>query len=905
MAKLAAKLTSQLTAQRSLGWLPPGWLGGSCIVAAIALFTWLPLSYYRMVAWPWIGVWQAGFLAAGLALIVWLRRFEQPVVGLGHGFDSWAIAAAAGVGLAALAAPFPTVALTQWLLVLGYGIWLYLAHQLLQRPCAATAAQLRQALWTGAVALAAIAALISLSLWRPEAAMWSSGDFYRALRNPQPLGHHNFVGGYFALMLPLTLAWAISQSGRGRWLGWGASAVVAVALYVSGSRGAALGCLGWAVVAVGGAIYAGPSSGRWRRLLLGSLVLLVLLAGLLSNPRVRTWFEGVQWRPAQPGAVAIADSPTLDRLFMVQLGRNIFRDRPWLGVGPGNMGRVSNLYRPIETGEGLDHIQQLHNTPVQLMGELGLVGLGLYLAWWSLIGRLWWRLHRSLPATARADRALLYGSGGSLLAYGLASLTDYQLENIAISSMLGLNLLLLLLLAASAPRPLPLPESWRRLASLALLAVLGLMVASWLPFDLSLALGQSGDSAAAQGNLAVADNRWFKASALAPWDPTFSALASEKLLPVVAALKTEVDPQGIANRQALEQSLLDYATQAQQAAPNDVWFNQNLAVLYQSSNLAQAERYAARAAQLLPRNQNFTYCLLGQIYAAQNKREQAIAAFTLEALVRPDFLTYPLWASPPLQALYSAVSQQTLAAYQNLLADLSPQSPQYPQVYGQWAMLQWWTGERWPDAATPELAQLRPLLRALLLAEQQPEAALAVVNAAIAQGDPDPSLPLLAAWLQPDPYLASYLEHAPNPAEAALIADSMARSPDLRRWLTSLIEAVPQRYRGSLAFAYRNQAANALTLMLRPEAMETYTLVQKLALLPSWPREFAALDRQIEQYREQQLGLPHPSHNRFQLTQAAGPAAQSGTGSGAGRSLHFTQAHFSLAFTLAGAALSL
>lgn len=72
------------------------------------------------------------------------------------------------------------------------------------------------------------------------------------------------------------------------------------------------------------------------------------------------------------------------------------------------MSRVSNLYRPIETGAGLDHIQQLHNTPVQLAGELGLPGLALYLAGIVLIGRLWWRLWRS-PLDL-ADRHLLGGS---------------------------------------------------------------------------------------------------------------------------------------------------------------------------------------------------------------------------------------------------------------------------------------------------------------------------------------------------------------------------------------------------------------------------------------------------------------------------------------------------------------
>jgi hypothetical protein len=60
---------------------------------------------------------------------------------------------------------------------------------------------------------------------------------------------------------------------------------------------------------------------------------------------------------------------------------------PFLGVGPGVMSRVSNLYRPIETGAGLDHIQQLHNTPVQIAGGARAGGPGIFLAGIVLILR--------------------------------------------------------------------------------------------------------------------------------------------------------------------------------------------------------------------------------------------------------------------------------------------------------------------------------------------------------------------------------------------------------------------------------------------------------------------------------------------------------------------------------------
>ncbi|NJL45441.1 MAG: O-antigen ligase family protein [Leptolyngbyaceae cyanobacterium SM2_3_12] len=230
-----------------------------------------------------------------------------------------------------------------------------------------------------------------------------------------------------------------------------AASLITLALYVSGSRGAALGALVWLLVTWLARLARASQKHRWRWGLAGLGGFTAIGLALATNPRIRAWFEGI------PGAVStgltVSDGPTLDRWFMVRLGGNILRDRPLFGVGPGVMSRVSNLYRPIETGAGLDHIQQLHNTPLQLAGELGLAGLGIYLAWVVLGGRLWIWLWRQ-PLTP-LDRAFLGGIGGSLLAYGVSSLTDYQLENIPIAGTLVALVLLLLALAKAYGRPGP------------------------------------------------------------------------------------------------------------------------------------------------------------------------------------------------------------------------------------------------------------------------------------------------------------------------------------------------------------------------------------------------------------------------------------------------------------------
>ncbi|MBE9137132.1 O-antigen ligase family protein [Nodosilinea sp. LEGE 07088] len=814
-------------------------LAGGLVLAS---FSWLPLSYYRMVGWAWILLWQLGGLA--LALGLWRRlRQGQPSHALGYGLDRVILALGLGLGLAAVVSPFPRVALWNVSLVAIYVVALYFYRNVVDRGWLS-----RLRLWYGLVAIAIATAGVSLALWRPAPGMWATDNFLTALRNHQPLGHHNFVGGYFALVLPLAVAAAVASRGWQRWLAATGSGLILVALYLSGSRGAALGTVVWLLIAW--LIRWGrlEASQRWRWGLTGLAGAVALGLGLASNPRIRTWFS----------AGSLSDGPTLDRWFMLRLGGNILRDRPWLGVGSGVMGRVSNLYRPLETGGGLDHIQQLHNTPAQLAGELGLVGLAIVLAGLVVLGRLGWRLWRQ-PLSS-PDRALLGGIGGSLLAYGVASLTDYQLENIPIAGvLLGLIVLLLALGQAYLPDSGVLAGNAMRQAALGLALGLGLLVPLWLPFTLTVALDAAADEAFYSQQINLADTRWYQAYRLSPWDPTAPAVASEALWGLNQVL-------GASEAQANVRSLMvDYAQQAQQAAPNDGWFNHNLAVLHQIDAPATALPYAAQAVQLMPRHKHYGYWLLGDLLLRQGDNQGAIAAFTLEALVNPAALTYPQWQQSPYQGIYAAVAQATLVEYDALLAEVSPDSPGFSTLYETRALLAWWTAQ--PEVEV-DPDRLRPVVLGLLLADSDPAAALAAVEHDLSLGRQTPELDLLAAWLDPEghPFSPAEAPDAEAELETRLIEDSLSVRP-LRQWLTAVIARPDRGYRGALAFAYRNYQAKQITLMLAPQQLQTYTLVAKLNLFPPWPREFSALDDCIEALRTRALGLPHPTHNGFRLTE--------------------------------------
>jgi O-antigen ligase len=816
---------------------------------AFAVFSGLPLSYYRLVAWPWITLWQVDWLVLLGWGMVRLRQMHHPFYCLGHSLDGWLAALGLILVVSGGFSAFPRVALWNASLVVTYGLGVYAYRNWVDQNWLT-----RQRLWLGLVVVATGVAAVSLALWRPDPAMWQAQNFLTALRNHQPLGHHNFVGGYLTLMLPLAVAAAIGTNGWLRQLASLSIVLITLALYVSGSRGAALGAVVWFLVVWLTKLARTKRRQRWRWAAMGAGGITLVGLALATNPRIRAWFN--------PTGTAMTDSPTLDRWFMLRLGGHILRDRPLVGVGPGMMSRVSNLYRPIETGAGLDHIQQLHNTPLQLAGELGLPGLALYLTGLVLIGRLWWRLWQC-PLTS-VDRAMLGGLGGGLLAYGVSSLTDYQLENIPIATTLLLMVVLLIALADAYDLPKrPLSGTFRRHTSLAVWVWMGLLVYIWLPFTLTIGFGAWADGAFYSQRLNQADTHWQRALRLSPWDPTAAAVASQALHGLDQVLG---DSETKDNVRSL---LLDYAHQAQQAAPNDVWFNQNLAVLHQEDDPAQALTYAARAVQLMPRHRNYGYWLLGELLWAQGQREQAIAAFVLEALVNPVALTSPLWQMPPLQALYPAVVDQTLAEYDQLLAPMGETEFGANTVYEIRVVLGWWTNH---PLATVQTERLRPIVQALLVADANPPAALNLVENALASGSATSELQLLAAWLNPSTHWETYANQSDSLSEydRVLIEESLAIQP-LRLWLTAITAKPRQSYRAALAFAYRNYQARQITLMLQPDDLQVYSLIDKLELFQPWPREFPVLDHRIETLKTQALGLPHPTFHHFRLSTLSVP----------------------------------
>ncbi|MGB7088060.1 MAG: O-antigen ligase family protein [Phormidesmis sp.] len=820
------------------------WIGAVGFLALLT-FTWLPNSYAYMVGWPYILIWQGAFFILG-SYTLWLcRQFSVPFSRLGYGLDAVVGLTILTATLSTLNALFRAVACWNLLLIINYAVCLYFLVNWLR-----SGKLTRHFLWLLLSATGIITSIISLAMWRPNLDMWLSENFNTAIRNAQPLGHHNFVGGYELLLLPIVISFATTQTG---WRKWGmivASALVIVALYVSGSRGALIGLLALGIVSVllGLLLSGGQLRRRWA--LAGCCFVLVMALALFSNPRIRTLFlTSPAAEENQVSVVSLSDGPTKDRFFMMESAQNILKEHPFLGIGPGNLSRVYNIYRPIEAGTGLNLVQQLHNTPAQLAAELGGLGLILYASLLLALLKLGTQLHQQV--SQRGDRILLYGIGASWLGYSVSSLSDYQLENIGISTTLVITTALLVSLAdAYKPqtRSLNLSNRNRRLSSLCLLALLCANFQMWTRVDVSLYLAYSGIREAQELNFVSADAKWAKAGALVPWDPTYPALASEAVLKLIPESKSEKD------LRELRLLAIDYLKNAIKATPNDPWFHQNLAVLLLENDNRDSQYHAKQAAKLSPRsNDNYTYYTLGLTFLQKEETDKAVDALVLEALSNPIFLTANNWQSEPLLSVKDAVIDKTLKTYRQLLSASNKASIQYQWLHEQWVILSWWYGY---PVANEDLEDTRALVKAVLVADDSPQKAIALLNEHIKENSYSNDLHLVQARLAPEQYLPELLDKlSGTDEEKAHLEKSVRSSQSMKAWLSEVTAIAPGQIRYGLVFAYRNLSANNIRDILYPGDIQIPVLPTSINLFVNAPREYPQLDYYMRNVRTQQLEI--------------------------------------------------
>ncbi|HVH31104.1 MAG TPA: O-antigen ligase family protein [bacterium] len=254
---------------------------------------------------------------------------------------------------------------------------------------------------------------------------WGSGNpqmrWYATFYWPNPFA------GFLLLTFPLALVRFLHGPRLREASSHGVTAaVLLVALVFTYSRGA------WIVV--GAVVLSGVillRSVGWRAVTT-RLAMLAAFAGLvvIALPHAVA--------PVNPaGALASRATSIVDRsdysiqgrLSFWRAGLEIFRDHPLVGTGPGTFGSVHAAYQT----DVRYYARDPHNFYIQIMTEMGVVGLGALLLLGSSIWTMW---GRTLGAARGKDEyPLLVGVGLGVLAFSLHSAFDMDWMFPAIPAM--------------------------------------------------------------------------------------------------------------------------------------------------------------------------------------------------------------------------------------------------------------------------------------------------------------------------------------------------------------------------------------------------------------------------------------------------------------------------------------
>jgi O-antigen ligase len=276
-------------------------------------------------------------------------------------------------------------------------------------------------------------------------------------------GQPNPFGGFMGLTLPLALAgllttlvtiyqrWRATRSASTtltpetviRCIFYVvATASIAIALYMSYSRGAWLGI----AVAVGVMVFALPRRFTHSLLLAGAALLLVgavIISGRLPAgiaARLSTVTEDIfNVRDVRGVDINPENYAVIERLAHWQAAINMATQHPWMGVGLGNYEVAYPYFRLINWKFPLGHA---HNYYLNVLAETGIIGLVFYSTFIVSILFLAWRTRRHPDP---ASRLTAVGILGVWVYLAVHSLTDnLYVNNLFIHLSVNIGLLVAL-----------------------------------------------------------------------------------------------------------------------------------------------------------------------------------------------------------------------------------------------------------------------------------------------------------------------------------------------------------------------------------------------------------------------------------------------------------------------------
>jgi len=214
------------------------------------------------------------------------------------------------------------------------------------------------------------------------------------------------LAGILVLMLLATAPRLIAR-GPYRWRAVASWGVMVLGLGATYTRGAWLGF-------AAGILALLPFLRRGRVALAGVLVALVGV-GLAGPHELQNRFL----KMADPEEAGVKE-----RVYMWRSATEMWAGQPWLGVGPGGVKRLyAGFALPDAFKKRTGHV---HNTPLQILVERGLIGFAAWLWIWVAFYARAGALLRRLRAEREAERDLVVACLAAVTGFLVAGLAEYN-----------------------------------------------------------------------------------------------------------------------------------------------------------------------------------------------------------------------------------------------------------------------------------------------------------------------------------------------------------------------------------------------------------------------------------------------------------------------------------------------
>jgi putative inorganic carbon (HCO3(-)) transporter len=212
----------------------------------------------------------------------------------------------------------------------------------------------------------------------------------------------NFGGQQMLVFILLAAFLLFALRARRGW--WVVAAVIALSIVLNLTRGVWLGCF-FAMVYL---------LWRWRPKWVLALPVLAVVVYLFA-PRVvheRLWLA---LHPSRDPALAI-------RFEMWEVGLNMVKAHPWVGVGPNNIPQEYDLYLPKGRAPIAGYHYHLHDNFIQFGAERGLPCLAAWM--WLMAAFLWqmWKVRRR----CRTGRWMVDGAIAAWLAFVVEGVFEFN-----------------------------------------------------------------------------------------------------------------------------------------------------------------------------------------------------------------------------------------------------------------------------------------------------------------------------------------------------------------------------------------------------------------------------------------------------------------------------------------------